>query len=266
MVVAHFQPYCSYTRPLSLMLKKTMNSKLIRVLVIINGILIPIFILFVLGSVLYDEIKKDEPTYVDDSFFEEPTARKFSVQNSEPIKLPNSNLSYVTVEKKYASEYGEIDIEIENTPNMVRKNTVNVLFVNEDLSEFGKLLPENGSINSMFIENRFSEELNEIEKIEYIVYYIATTDSNNDELVDNYDQHYLYISDLNGKNLMKISEKRIRNFMWINGGKEMLLTFGNIEDENEIEYGIYNVKTKEIRQIENLNIAESTKDNNVYKK
>ena len=234
-----------------------MNSKLIRVLVIINGILIPIFILFVLGSVLYDEIKKDETHYVDDSSFEEPTARKFNIQNSEPIKLPNSNLRYVTVEKKYASEYGEIDIDIENTPNMVRKNTVNVLFVNEDLSEFGKLLPENGSINSMFIENRFSENPNEIKNIKSIVYYIATKDNNNnDDLVDNYDQHYLYISDLNGKNLMQISERRIRNFMWINKGKELLLTFGNVKDENEIEYGIYNVETKEIREIENLNIAE----------
>jgi hypothetical protein len=239
-----------------------MKNKFIRVLFIINGILVPIFILVVLGSVLYDLTKKDEPYYLDDNFSEESTERKFSIQNSEPIKLPNSDLSYITVERKYGYEY---EFEIENTPNMVRPNTVNVLFVNEDLSDFGKLLPENGSIKTMSIENRFSKDPNEIKKIEKIAYYIATTDSNNDGIVDSSDQHYLYISDLNGKNLKQISERRIRNFMWMNKGKELLLTFGRIEDENEITYGIYNIKTEEIRNVENLNIVENTKDNNSYR-
>ena len=239
-----------------------MKNKFIRVLFIINGILVPIFILIVLGSVLYDLTKKDEPYYLDDNISEESTERKFNIQNSEPIKLPNSDLSYITVERKYGYEY---EFEIENTPNMVRPNTVNVLFVNEDLSDFGKLLPENGSIRTMSIENRFSKDPNEIKKIEKIVYYIATNDSNNDGIVDSNDQHYLYISDLNGKNLKQISERRIRNFMWMNDGKELLLTFGNIGDENEINYGIYNIKTEETRQIENLNIVENTKDNIGYK-
>lgn len=239
-----------------------MNNKFIRILITINGILVPIFILTVLGSLLYDLTKKEEPYYLEDNFSEESTERKFTIQNSDPIKLPNSDLSYIIVEKKFNYEY---DFDIENTPNMVRPNTVNVLFVNEDLSEFGKLLPENGSISTMLIENRFSKDPKEIKEIEKIVYYIATTDSNNDGKVDSNDQHYLYISDLNGKNLKPISERRIRNFMWMNEGNELLLTFGHIEDENEIDYGIYNVKTEEIRDIENLNIVENTKDNNSYK-
>src|SRR5690606_8253293 len=119
---------------------------------------------------------------------------------------------YVTVEKKYQSQYGEIDIDIEHSPNMVRQNTINVLFLNKQQSEIGKLLPENGSITSMSVLNRFTENSEELKQIKHIAYYIATKDTNEDGIIDSADQHYVYLSDLNGKNLKKVTDQKVKKF------------------------------------------------------
>ena len=234
-----------------------MNSKLIRTLIIINGILIPIFILYVFGSIVYEKFEKNEPIELDNSFeFENQNLSKFSIQNSEPIQIPNSEFYYITVEKKYQSQYGEIDIDIENSPNMVRQNTINVLFLNKQQSEIGKLLPENGSITSMSVLNRFTENSEELKQIKHIAYYIATKDTNEDGIIDSADQHYVYLSDLNGKNLKKVTDLKVKKFQWLNQGKEMILTLYKKDNDNDFDYAIYNLETNEIRPTEKLNEIE----------
>jgi len=234
-----------------------MNSKLIRTLIIINGILIPIFILYVFGSIVYEKLEKNEPIELDNSFeFENQNLSKFSIQNSEPIQIPNSEFYYITVEKKYQSQYGEIDIDIENSPNMVRQNTINVLFLNNQQSEIGKLLPENGSITSMSVLNRFTENSEELKQIKHIAYYIATKDTNEDGIIDSADQHYVYLSDLNGKNLKKVTDRKVKKFQWLNQGKEMILTLYKKDNDNDFDYAIYNLETNEIRSTEKLNEIE----------
>ena len=234
-----------------------MNNKFIRVLIIINGILIPIFILYIFGSIIYEKIKKEEPIiWNDDSEFANQNIIDFSVQNSEPIEIPNSEFYYVTVEKKFQNEYGEIYIDIENSPNMVRKNTINILFLNNQKSELGKLLSDNGSITSMSIANRFTTNPEELNQIKYIAYYIATKDTNDDGIIDSADQHYVYLSDLNGTNLTKVSDRKIKSFQWSDQGREMILTFDQNDNKNDFDYAIYNIETKEIRASEKLNNTE----------
>ena len=234
-----------------------MNNKFIRTLIIINGILIPIFILYVFGNIIYEHFKKNEPIVLDNNFeFENQNLSNFSIQNSEPIQIPNSEFYYVTVEKKYQYEYGEIDIDIEHSPNMVRQNTINVLFLNKEQSEIGKLLSENGSITSMGVLNRFTENAQELKQIKYIAYYIATKDSNEDGIIDSADQHYVYLSDLNGRNLKKVTDRKVKTFQWLNQGKEMILTLYKEDNDNDFDYAIYNLETKEIRPTEKLNEIE----------
>ncbi|WP_299780852.1 hypothetical protein [uncultured Formosa sp.] len=233
-----------------------MNSKFIRILIIINGILIPIFILYIFGSIVYEKIEKDEPIDLCNLQMENQNSSKFSIQNSEPIQIPNSEFYYVTVEKKYQRQYGEIDIDIKNSPNMVRQNTINVLFLNKQQSEIGKLLPENGSITSMSVLNRFTENHEEIKQIKNIAYYIATKDTNEDGIIDSADQHYVYLSDLNGKNLKKVTDRKVKKFQWLNQGKEMILTLYKKDDDTDFDYAIYNLETKETRPTEKLNEIE----------
>lgn len=234
-----------------------MNNKFIRTLIIINGILIPIFILYVFGCIVYEKFKKDVPIELDNNFeFENQNLSNFSIQNSEPIQIPNSEFYYVTVEKKYQYEYGEIDIDIEHSPNMVRQNTINVLFLNKQQSEIGKLLPENGSITSMSVLNRFTENVEELKQIKHIAYYIATKDTNEDGIIDSADEHYLYLSDLNGRNLTKVSDRKIKSFQWSNQGQEMILTFDQKDNDNDFDYAVYNLETKEIRPTKKLNEIE----------
>jgi hypothetical protein len=250
-------PTCVNRDRCATFLNKPMNNKFIRILIIINGILIPFFILYLLGIITYENFKKTEPIDLCDGLvLENENLSDFSILNSKPIKIPNSELYYVTVEKKYKSRDGEMDIDIAHTPNMVRQNTINVLFLNKQQSELGKLLPENGSITSMSVLNRFTENPEELKQIKHISYYIATKDTNEDGIIDSADQHYVYLSDLNGKNLKKVTDRKVKRFQWLNQGKEMILTFDQKDDKNDIDYAIYNIETNEIRPTEKLNEIE----------
>ena len=233
-----------------------MKNKFIRTLVIINGILIPIFILYIFGILVVEKYEQRQNQIIDDSFFEpkEMVERPFEIKYSSPIKLPNSDFYYVAVEKEYEDDYGTIDIE--NSPNMVRMNTINILFLDKNFQNSGKLLSENASIKSMFIPNRKTEDSKLKKEINNISYFIAKSDTNEDGIINRFDQHYVYLSDLNGQNLNKVTDRKVKNYQWINDNKELLLTFDNAKDSNKLEYGIYNIDSKEIRETKNINPTE----------
>lgn len=233
-----------------------MKNKFIRTLIIINGILIPIFILYIFGILAVEKYEQRQNQIIDDSFFEpkEMVERPFEIKYSSPIKLPNSEFYYVAVEKKYEDDYETIDIE--NSPNMVKMNTINILFLDENFQNSGKLLSKNASIKSMFIPNRKTEDSKLKKGINNISYFIAKSDTNEDGIINRFDQHYVYLSDLNGQNLNKVTDRKVKNYQWINDNKELLLTFDNVKDSSKLEYGIYNIDSKKIRETKNINPAE----------
>lgn len=139
---------------------------------------------------------------------------------------------------------------------MVRQNTINILFLNKQQSEIGKLLSENGSITSMSVLNRFTENPEELKQIKHIAYFIATKDTNEDGIIDSADQHYVYLSDLNGKNLKKVTDRKVKKFQWLNQEREMILTLYKKDNNNDFDYAIYNLETKELRPTEKLNEIE----------
>lgn len=103
----------------------------------------------------------------------------------------------------------------------------------------------------MFIPDAYSNNDDLIKNINHISFYIATEDTNNDGEINNKDQHHVYISDLNGENLIKLTNRKVKEFGWINDNKEISLTY---EDENksEFKYGVYNIEKKTL--IETLTI------------
>jgi len=225
-----------------------MKSKFVRILLIINGILIPIFILFVLGNYFKDKLNSNfeykEPEIVES---------EYETKQSSLISIPNSEF-YLIAEYKKRISIGEFSIQSEeqiNLPYSVPENTLNLIFLDKDLNHKRKLLKENASIKSMFVSHPFNNDFNEIEEITHLSFYIATEDSNEDGIIDKRDQHYVYISDVNGKNLTKVTDRKIKQYEWINGNKELLLNF-KTEDNTKLEYGVYNIKNKTITIKETL--------------
>ena len=99
-------------------------------------------------------------------------------------------------------------------------------------------------------------ELNDENKVGYISYFIADIDTNSDGRIDQKDQHYVYLSDLNGENLQQITDRNVSQYKWINDNSQLLLTFKNGESDSNLEFGVYDVKTGKIEQTKNLNSTE----------
>ena len=71
-----------------------MNNKFIRILIIINGILIPIFIGFLLVSFIISEIKSmNETVWADGKYLQQ--VNEFEVKYDSPKNLPNSENYYL---------------------------------------------------------------------------------------------------------------------------------------------------------------------------
>ena len=233
-------------------LTKNMKSRFLRILLIINGILIPIFILYVLGNVLIEK-------YNDYSFYNSGNSNlesleikgpKYEIKQSSLIGIPSSENYLVAEYKKENDKYGILEEEI-NLPYEVPKNTFNIIFLDKEFSQIRKLLKNDASIKSMFISNTYLSHNKEmVNKLSRLSFYIATEDTNNDGEINNGDQHYVYVSDLNGENLTKVSDRKVKQYEWVNENKEILLNFVT-ENNSEFEYGIYNIENKTIKETKN---------------
>lgn len=230
-----------------------MNSKFIRVLIIINGILIPVFIVFVLGSVFFDKYENRRIDKTDLETYEK-NKNIYEIKYSSPNKIPNSDNHYVAVSRKFSSEY-DFDTE-DDLLNLIPDNTVNLLFLDKDFNITGKILDKEGSILNMFIPNRLSDDENLISQINNLSFFIAKEDTNNDGRINRNDQHYVYVSDLDGKNLTRVTDRKVKQYQWINNNKEILLTFDNGNETETLEYGIYNIENKKIKGTKSLNPRE----------
>ena len=227
-----------------------MKSKFIRVLIVINGILIPIFILFVLGEHLIGE-SQTYPEF-ETNLNESKTSKiEYEIKQSSLIGIPNSENYIVAEYKKPIDKYITIMEDI-NLPYDVPENTFNIIFLDKNFNQIRKLLEKNASIKSMFISNTYSSHNKEmIKKLSHLSFYIATKDSNNDGEINSRDQHYVYISDLNGENLTKVTDRKVKQFEWVNENKELLLNF--VTDKNsELKYGLYNIENKTLTETKKI--------------
>ena len=119
------------------------------------------------------------------------------------------------------------------------------------VEQYRKLLKNDASIKSMFISNTYLSHNKEmVNKLSRLSFYIATEDTNNDGEINNRDQHYVYVSDLNGENLTKVSDRKVKQYEWVNENKEILLNFVT-ENNSEFEYGLYNIENKTIKETKN---------------
>lgn len=165
----------------------------------------------------------------------------WSGKQSDPLELPFSTLYYSPV-------IGNLDFEVQiekrieiYSSSMVVDNTTNILFFDSKCNLISKLLTTNGNISWMYVGPK--KEGLEPKKI---VYSLTKKDSNNDGLINDHDQHYLFISDLNGKSLIQITDKSVLSMQWIGSRNELFLKFDSRDKKKDSLYGIFNTKTKKL--------------------
>ncbi len=159
----------------------------------------------------------------------------------EPLRVPNSDFFYIPM-------VGNLDyVDLERTykirsSNMVVEYTSNILFLDKNCDIINKLLPENGSIKYMNVIPR-----NEESKPEKIIYNLTEDEPNVFGKVYNLEQHFFYISDLDGKNLTKITDREIKSYTWDSTRKEILFYFFYNKRMNDSLHGVFDIETNRFR-------------------
>lgn len=164
---------------------------------------------------------------------------------SNPLNITGTNSYYVPVVREIENEIilnGSYTIE---PPNMVGEYAENIVFIDKDCVETGKLLKQNGSIYFMFSSQLYSEELLDNGMIR-IIYLIAEEDTNNDDDVNKYDRHSLYISEANGSGFTKITDRKIGELQMAEQGKMILMKFDDSWDVKDSLYGCYDIMSSEL--------------------
>lgn len=226
-----------------------MNNKFIRVLIIINGILIPCFILLIIGNIIKEEYSK-RGRFNSQSDFSERSKPKYEIKRSSIIKVPNSENYMVAEYKRPIDDFVKTEEKI-YFPYEVPDDTFNIIFLDKNYNQKRKLLEKDGDIASMFISNAYTNNKELISKIHHLSFYIATEDTNSDGKINVNDQHYVYLSNLDGSNLVKVTDRIVKQYEWINDNNELLLTFVN-DKNDDLEQGIYNIENKTLTDTESL--------------
>jgi len=225
-----------------------MNNKFVKTLIIINGIIIPIFVIILLTDYIKTKINRDDFDSSDIEYSsqdEKLLELKETIRYSSIQKIPNSEYflvaKYLVFDNK--PSYGDYDLII---PYTVPDNTINILFLDKNYNVVRKLLKKDCSIKKMFISKAYLSKEKNQETLKFLSFYIAKEDTTGEGKINDYDQHYIYVSDLNGENLTKVTDREINQYQWISEGTELLLQFeekDNNGNEN-LRYGIYNIQKK----------------------
>ncbi|NOS94567.1 MAG: hypothetical protein HOP30_21865 [Cyclobacteriaceae bacterium] len=251
-----------------------MNNRFIKTLVIINGILFPIFVVYFLYKSITDSWTRDN--YQSESIIvgeELEDAKRDSlalqgltyespidVYNSTNYYLPISVMTYEEAKlyKEAVASAGDI------SPDAYGNNYFNVIFFDMHYNVIGQLLDKKASITEIFINHghdvyRYDYQEKEVDKtVRNIAYSIGFEDSNKDGKLNSLDNHDLYVSDLDGKNLKQVTKEiDVLDYQFINSNSEIFIRFkdrSNIRDEYKyVKFGLYNVESgifKELKDME----------------
>lgn len=243
-------------------------NKFIKILIIINGLIIPSLIVFNLFKKYDRDSKHETQGIIVGEKIDEAMAKNVEIQGLHYYSLRsilNSNSQYLPVSVNTYKEAMALEKVISSANNIsgsTRKVT-NILFMDSTLNETHWLLNKKGLIHEWEIrsESYFEEKKENYTHYKHLLFEIGFEDNNNDGLIDSEDYSDLYISDLNGKNLLQITENMdiVRyefeddyNTIFI----EYTLRNPAIKKEHKlVKFGQYNIATKEFTSFHNLNKA-----------
>ena len=240
-------------------------TKFIKTLIIINGLIIPAIVIIFLFVKLFEFIQNSTynipPEFVNQQNMIVQKGDTFLLQGlsyGNPEKIYNSVNYYINVSPKtYIIPRKISGPPINFEGGSYNDNTyVNLIFLDPDYNVIGKLLDKKAVIESITIPSKSKDEPIDT-TVKNIGYLIAFEDTNNDKKLDWKDNYDLFISDLNGKKLTKVTENLdIENFSFINNNDEIFISYTE-RDKLRKEYKmkkfcIYNIKTKQIRILQGI--------------
>lgn len=226
--------------------KKAESDRRMELMLII--VLLGIISLFIAYTIFSKEnsvkTNTENKTAIDDNT---PQPIIWNGKLSDPLELPFSDLYYAP-KIKSLDFYSQVEKTIEiNSTTMVADSTTNILFFDSDCNLIRELLPADGHIGWMYI-GPIKENMGP----KRTLYALSKDDTNNDGLINDQDTEYLFISEPNGKDLTKVTERRINSMQWIGSGNELFIEFLNPNDffnpkkQKDSLYGIYNTETKSL--------------------
>ena len=246
-----------------------MYNRFIKSLVIVNGIIFPIFV----GFLLYKSFSEDVTSYdyppesviVGDDLekakrdsialqglsYETPLQ---GIYNSTNMYLPISVLTYEEAKKLREVSQSAGDF------NPGWFNYFNIIFLDKNYKVIGQLLDKKATISEIIINEgryHYNDAKTVDTTVKNIAYRIGFDDSNKDGKLDHGDDQNLYISDLNGQSLTQVTfQKDLVDFEFINSNTKIFIRYkdrNEMRDEyNHLKFGIYDIETKTFNELKEI--------------
>lgn len=243
------------------------TSKYIKFLIILNGTLLPVILFFVLFQ-LTKEFFPNKNNFPDGIILGEEleTAKKDSLvlqglKYYTPIDLYNSKNKYLPISLLTYEEEKRIN-KLSSVANDIGDSLlkfVNIIFLDENYQVITSLLQKKASILKIEPQRKnYKLERNELDKtVKYIAYLIALEDSNKDGKLNSADNHDLYLSDLNGKNLKKITNNiKLDRFEFTNSNSQIFIKYTdreNIREEyKKQKFAIYDIESSKLLNMSSI--------------
>jgi|WetSurMetagenome_2_1015567.scaffolds.fasta_scaffold00213_14 hypothetical protein len=251
--------FCCFIRIESMSTLNPANmNKFIKTLIIINGLFIPVFLIIVLVSFIRSEFgssryQPNDPVMTDNLITENgDTLMAQGLIFDSPSGIYNSTGMMIKVSPKTYKKPKLKSLSRESSYNMCEmaipgseEYYVNILFLDSKYNFVRKLVEKKASITSVYVPEGISNVAVDT-TVKNIAYLIAYEDSNKDKLIDCDDNYDLFISDLDGRNLTKVTNDiDIQSFKFINSHKDLLIAYtdrNNLPEEHRVKrFGIYNI-------------------------
>lgn len=246
-----------------------MNNKFIKILIIVNGLLIPVFVGWTVYKVAfadsYDSYEPDGIIVGDelDKAMQDSLALQ-GISYEMPEQVYNSSNLYIPVSARTYEEALALKRISESAGDFYAGayNNVNVLFLDKNYKVIGSLLDRKASVNS--IQNGPDNYYNNRQEIDttfrHLAYLIGFEDSNKDGRLNSEDDHDLYLSDLSGKNLTQVtSGVDVDQYTFIQSNTRILIRYKErnaLRDEhNPIRLALYDIRARELTPLEDVHLA-----------
>ena len=247
-------------------------NKFTRILIIINGLILPFFILFILYNLVTNIFRDSHPRYEDPSLIVGVDLEK---ANEEQLAL--QGLDYINPEKFYYEDMYCMPISVRTfeevkdlhyarmsagniNPNSF--NNINFVFLDKDFNVIRTLLSEKASIKEAEIPtghlyNVYSYDEDQYKHRKINTYQIAFKDTNNDGKLNYADEHDLYISDLDGDNLKQITSNiDIETIEFINKDSEIFISYYKRNDHSKehkrLLFKVYDISKGELKELSSI--------------
>lgn len=230
-------------------------SKFVKVLIIINGLIIPMFLGYIIIKEMIrsnkPKIEVEQPGYIVGERLEIAKKDSIGLQGityDAPDHIYNSTNYYVSI----STLTYEQAIDFKNAASSANNinygfaQIANILFIDKDYNIIGTLLDKKASIADMDIQRSYGDEVDTTAK--YIAYQIGFKDTNGDDLLNFQDAHELYISDHSGKNLVKVADNvDIEYYYFMKDNNQMMIHYKErdeqLEEYRKLRFGIYDIST-----------------------